>query len=158
MNINFEIASIKDIDKIIEVRNKSFYNDFIKYGECPGYNCSIEAITAVVNEKYVFMIKCNDNIVGNISVGTDNKANYFLNCLCVIPEYENIGIGQKAMHFIENRFSDAKHWSLETPADKHRNHYFYKKLGYQITKQYIENTVEIVLLEKWCNPRNVHLS
>jgi hypothetical protein len=56
-----------------------------------------------------------------------------------------------AMTFMENQFPQAKHWSLEALADKERNHYFYKKHGYQITKEYMDGTVKIVLFEKWCN-------
>lgn len=154
MNITFERASTKDIDKIIEIRNKCFYDDFIKYGEFPGYNCSVKGVTEAVNERHVFMIMSDDNAIGNISVGTDNIGNYHLNCLCVIPEYENKGVGQQAMNFIENLFSDAKHWSLQTPADKSRNHYFYKKFGYQITKEYMHNRVKLVLFEKSCDTAN----
>ncbi|MDD6794386.1 MAG: GNAT family N-acetyltransferase [Clostridiaceae bacterium] len=69
-------------------------------------------------------------------------------CVCVIPEYENKGIGQKAVKFLESQFPEAKHWSLETPADKLRNHHFYKKLGYNITKKYMDGPVKIVLFEK----------
>ena len=151
MNIDFERASIKDVNKIIEIRNKSFYDDFIEYGEFPGYNCTIEGVTEAVTERYVYMIKCDGNIVGNISVGTDNEGDYSLNALCVIPEYQNKGIGQMAMNFIENQFSNANHWSTETPAHKSRNSYFYKKFGYKIIKQYVRKTVELVELEKCCD-------
>lgn len=40
MKIEFERATIDDVDKLIDVQNQSFYSDFIKYGECPGYNHS----------------------------------------------------------------------------------------------------------------------
>jgi len=56
------------------------------------------------------------------------------------------------MTFIESQFATAKHWSLETPADKKRNLYFYYKFGYIITKEHMEKSVKLVVLEKWINP------
>jgi len=36
MEIIFERATINDAEILINVRNQCFYEDFIKYGECPG--------------------------------------------------------------------------------------------------------------------------
>lgn len=38
MIIEFERATLDDIEELINVRNQSFYEDYVKYGECPGYN------------------------------------------------------------------------------------------------------------------------
>jgi len=55
------------------------------------------------------------------------------------------------MTFMEKQFPQATHWSLEALADKERNQYFYKKSGYQVTKEYMDGNIKIVLFEKWCN-------
>jgi len=151
MDIFFEKSSPSDVKKIIKVRNKAFYEDFIKYGEFPGYNCTEGGVANAILERFVFNIVCDGEIVGNISVRDDGNGEFHLNCLCIIPEYENCGIGQKAMVFIESQFATAKHWSLETPADKKRNLYFYQKHGYIITKEYMDKSIKLVLLEKWVN-------
>ena len=148
MKIEFARATIDDVDALINVRNESFYEDYIKYGECPGYNNSKESITSTISNGIIYKIICNNKIVGNFSV-RDNKDNsYHLGCLCVIPAYENKGIGQAAMKFIEGEFPKATTWTLETPADKERNHYFYIKAGYTIVKEYMVGNVKIVLFEK----------
>lgn len=151
LNITIEKASLDDVNKIIEVKNKSFYEDYIKYGESRGYNNPVEGITKTVQEKIVYKIQAYGDMIGYISITKKSDDDFYLNCLCVVPEYENKGIGQMAMTFMENQFPQAKHWSLEALADKERNHYFYKKHGYQITKEYMDGTVKIVLFEKWCN-------
>ncbi|EPY2306326.1 GNAT family N-acetyltransferase [Clostridium sporogenes] len=89
-----------------------------------------------------------DIIIGDVIVRYNGNNNYYLGALCIIPEYENIGIGLKVMSFIFDYFVDAKHWSLETPVDKKRNHYFYKKLGFNITKEYMDGSVKVALFEK----------
>ena len=55
-----------------------------------------------------------------------------------------------AMTFMEKQFPQAKHWSLEALADNERSQYFYKKHGYQVTKEYMDGDIKIVLFEKWC--------
>ena len=152
MDIFFEKSSPTDVKEIIEVRNKSFYEDFLKYGEFPGYNCSEQGVTSAVLERFVYNIISDDKIIGNISVRDDGNGKFHLNCLCIIPEYANRGIGKKAMTFIENQFTTAKHWSLETPVEKKRNLCFYQKHGYIITKEYMEKSIKLVVLEKWIDP------
>lgn len=148
MIIQFERATFDDIEALIAVRNISFYADYVKYGECPGYNISTEDMKNIISSKISYKIICNGQIVGNISV-TDNHDNTFhLGCLCVIPEYENKGIGQKALRFIESEFPHAMIWTLDTPADKERNIYFYKKAGYKIIEEYMAGSVMLALFEK----------
>ena len=150
MKVLFEPVKVADIEDLIRVQNLSFYEDYTKYGYCPGYHCTYDRMKASIEARIVYKIVADGHIIGKISVRDDKNGNYFLGCLCVIPAYENKGIGQSAIHFIEGKLSDAIHchWSLETPADKERNLYFYKKCGYHITKEYMEKSVKIVLLEK----------
>ncbi|GKX29479.1 hypothetical protein SH1V18_19590 [Vallitalea longa] len=148
MNISFERAKVYDACEIIRIRNKCFYSDFIKYGYCPGYNIAKENMMKSISKKIMYNILCDNKIVGNISITDNNDNTYHLNCLCVIPDYENRGIGQESLRVIENEFPDATVWTLETPADKKRNHYFYKKMGYNIVKEYMDGSVKIMLFEK----------
>ncbi len=148
MEIKFERATIDDVEALINVRNKSFYADYLKYGECPGYNISKEKMINSVLNKISYKIVCDNQIVGNISVRDNQDNTYYLSCLCVIPDYENKGIGKEAIRFIESEFPNATLWTLETPADKIGNHYFYKKAGYSIIKEYLDGSVKIVLFEK----------
>lgn len=148
MKIEFQKANMDDIEALIDVRNQSFYEDYVKYGECPGYNLTKETMTEIILNRIVYKIMCNNQIVGSISIKDSNDNTYFVGCLCVIPEFENRGIGQGALRFIESKFPNAEIWTLETPADKERNHYFYKKSGYKIVKEYMEGSVKIVLFEK----------
>lgn len=152
MKIEFTRATVEDVDKLIDVQNESFYSDYIKYGECPGYDHSKESMTSIVLNKFTYKIIYDDKIIGDIIV-SDNKDNtYYLGGLCVLPAYENKGVGQEAIKFIESKFLNATVWTLETPADKKRNHYFYKKVGYTIVKEYVDGSVKIVLFKKEMRP------
>lgn len=148
MTVRFEKATVDDVEELISIRNKCFYSDYIKYGECPGYNISKEHMIKKISNNISYKIICDNKTVGNISVTDNNDSTYYLGCLCVIPDYENQGIGQESLRFIESTFPNATVWTLETPADKKKNHYFYKKAGYIIVKEYINGSVKVVLFEK----------
>lgn len=148
MNIHIEIATVNDVEELIQVQNDAFLSDYILYGECPGYGRTIESMKKSVETCYTFKIMDGGTIIGDIIVRKKDEGDYYLGGLCVIPAYENNGIGQIAMNFILNYFNDAIHWSLETPLEKKRNHYFYQKFGFKITKEMIDGSVKIVLFEK----------
>lgn len=130
------------------MRNQSFYSDYIKYGECPGYNVSKERMTNSILKNISYKIIYDNKVIGNISVAENQENSYHIGCLCVIPSYENRGVGQEAIRFIENKFPNAITWNLDTPADKERNHYFYKKAGYSIINEYLSGSVKLVIFEK----------
>lgn len=147
MNLTIERAVPEDAKELIQIQNAAFWDDFQRYGECPGYGKTQEKMLRVINNAFTFKIMANQKIVGDMIIkGCDGR--YHLSGLCVIPEYQNKGIGQFAMEYLNTGFPDAVHWSLETPADRTRNHYFYMKFGFQITREYLKGKVNLVFLEK----------
>lgn len=46
MNIRFVKAEIKDCELLIELNNKTYYDDYIRYGECPGYESADSSNTS----------------------------------------------------------------------------------------------------------------
>ncbi len=156
MKIEFARATLNDVNNLIEVQSESFYADYLEYGKCPGYNRSRESMAASVTNRLTYKILCDGKIVGDIIVADKGDNNYFLGCICVIPKLQNKGIGKAGMDFLEKQFPDAVHWSLETPSDKVENHYFYKKHGFDITKEYMDGNVKIALFEKTVSKKQIH--
>jgi ribosomal protein S18 acetylase RimI-like enzyme len=148
MMIEFVKATEADAAKFVEVQNKSFYADYLRYGECPGYGRTAESIAESMKRNYAYKITADGEVVGKISASEKENGECHLDCLCVIPEYENRGIGRQAVSFIEKQFPRAIKWSLETPADKVQNHYFYQKCGYKIIDKTMDGNVEIVIFGK----------
>ena len=148
MKITFEKATIDDAETLISIRNLSFYSDYIRYGECPGYNISKDDMINSIRNGNSYKILCDKEVAGNISIKDNRDGTYYLGCLCVIPSFENKGIGKEALRFIESEFPDATAWTLQTPSDKEKNHYFYKKMGYIAVKEYIEGAVRLSVFEK----------
>lgn len=148
MNLQFERATIEDVDRLIEVQNLAFYQDYVKYGTCPGYGHTQERMASIITAAQDYKIVCDGVLVGNIIVRELESGCFRLSGLCVIPAYENRGIGQQALRFIEREFPQARLWCLDTPADKYRNHYFYEKMGYVRAGEQVDGTVTLIMYEK----------
>lgn len=131
MNISIERACINDALNLIEVQNKCFYDDYILYGECPAYNESEEAIKRQLENRIVYKIVIDNEIVGDIIVRKRENNRYYLRVISIIPEFQGLGIGSKAIEHIEKDNPDAVEWELITPHKSYRNHHFYRKLGYE---------------------------
>lgn len=148
MKIEYKKATFHDIDEIIEVQNKGFYQDYKRFGECSGYNPNRKSIMRALTRAIIYLICIDGKVVGDVIVMKRKSGDYFLGGLCIIPEFQNRGIGHQVMKFLEELYQDAMHWSLETPADKESNIYFYQKHGFKITDQYQDGNMKVVLLEK----------
>lgn len=148
MKLEFVKASDTDAEKLVEVQDKSFYADYVKYGVCPGYGRTTESMAASINRNTMFKIIADGILVGNVCAHENGNGTCHLDCLCVVPEYENRGIGKSALFFIEKYFPQASEWSLETPADKTRNICFYQNSGYSIVDRIADGPVEIAIMQK----------
>lgn len=149
MPINYVKAEIKDFELLISLYNECFYNDYIKYGECPAYGRSKEQMIESI-EKYPKLIIYYDDIpIGVISVEKKENGEYYLGCLCVLPEYQGKGIGANAMKYMLDYYSDWNIIKLHTPADNERNVAFYtKKCGFKIIDTKMDGKVELACFIK----------
>lgn len=82
----------------------------------------------------VYKIVKGGAIVGGIVVQPDprhNPRSWYLSRIWLVPEWQNQGLGGKALAFIESTAPAARVWHLETPAYSLRNRHFYEKHGYR---------------------------
>ena len=144
MNIQIKAATIEDAEVLVDIYNKAFYEDFVKYGECPGYGKSVSDMEKSINETLKYIAYDGENPVGAISVSKKDDGLYYLGALCVIPEYQRQGIGHKLLEFFKEQNKDWKKIELVTPADKEKNINFYtKKCGFNIDYEEIDGSVKL---------------
>ena len=131
MKIEFVKADISDAELLTEIYNSAFYDDYIRYGECPAYGKTKEMMEQSILDYSKFLILCDSRPVGCISCRETENGIYEVGCLCVVPEYQGRGIGTAAMEFAKSYFRDWKRFTLVTPADKRENVRFYtEKCGF----------------------------
>ena len=123
MELSYRKALKGDAPLLIDIYNSSFYDDYIRYGECPAYGRTKEKMEQSIAEfpKYIII---KDNIpVGVLSFEDKGNETYYLGCLCVIPEYQGMGIGTQTFSYMQSVCPGWKEISLITPADKEQ-YYF----------------------------------
>ena len=143
----FRKAEIKDAELLTEIYDSSFYSDYIRYGECPGYGRSVEDMEHSIAEYPKFIIIYDGRAVGSISCRETEKGAYEVGCLCVIPEFQGRGIGTAAIGFAKEYYSGWKSFTLVTPADKTGNIGFYTvKCGFEIRSYETVGNVKLARL------------
>lgn len=145
--LSFKHATINDTDILINLYNKSFYKDFLRYGECPAYGKTKEQMHKSLRTFSKDIILCDNIPVGVISANNKGNGEYDVGCLCVIPEYQNKGIGAQAINHLLKDHADWEKISLITPSDKDENIYFYtEKCGFRIDSTELDGNVKVVRL------------
>ena len=144
MKLAFRKADVTDAELLIDIYNSSFYQDYIRYGECPAYGKTGEMMRRSIMECPKFLILYDEKPVGCISCRELRPGIYEVGCLCVIPEFQGKGIGTSAVEFIKTYYSDWKKFTLVTPADKSENVRFYtEKCGFDIESAEMDGTVQV---------------
>lgn len=145
MSLKYIIAKKEDADMLIEIYNASFYDDYIKYGECPAYGRTRESMKVSIDKFPKLIIYCDDIPVGVISAENRGEGEYYLGCLCVIPKYQSKGIGTQAVKYLLGYYTDWSKITLITPADKEQNIIFYTmKCGFTIDGTEMDGNVKVV--------------
>ncbi|NLL05728.1 MAG: GNAT family N-acetyltransferase [Clostridiaceae bacterium] len=133
MEIRFERAKLEDAELILQGQQKSFLPLLERYQDHDVNPCNekLESIQKSIVEYYFYKIFADEKFSGAIYVHENPDDIHFkLHTIYVLPEYQNLGIGQKAIEYVEKIHSCAVEWVLETPHDLKRNHHLYEKMGY----------------------------
>lgn len=147
MSIKYRQAYTKDAALLIDIYNASFYDDYIRYGECPAYGRTRTEMEMSIANYPKIIISWGERNVGAISYKNTAAGEYYIGCLCVIPECQGIGIGTDAFHHLLSVCSDWKKIALVTPVDKKENIRFYtEKCGMSIGGTQTDGNVKLVQL------------
>ena len=142
--LEFRKAVIADAELLVDIYNASFYDDYLRYGECPAYGRTREMMAQSILDYPKFLISCDGRPVGCISCKEVESGTYEIGCLCVIPNYQGKGIGLSAVEFVKTHYRDWNRLTLITPADKRENIRFYtEKCGFDIQSTEMDGNVQV---------------
>ena len=145
IEIEFRPAVIEDAEVLVSIYNASFYDDYVRFGACPGYGQTQEMMEASISKTLKHIILCDNEPVGCVSCINLGEGVYEVGCLCVIPEYQGKGIGTQAICFVKTFYEDWKILTLVTPIEKKENVKFYtEKCGFRIESTERDGDVELV--------------
>ena len=144
MIIEYKKAVLEDAELLIGIYNDAYYDDYLRYGYCPGYGITREGMEESIRTIPKYIILCDNMPVGCISSKQIEIGVYEIANLCIIPEYQGKGIGTKAIEFIKTHLDDWKMLTLVTPLDKKQNVKFYtEKCGFRIESTERDGDVEL---------------
>lgn len=134
MNVVFELAKPEDAKELYEVQ-KLAYKEQLEMYQDYDTDPAVEGIDWVlfrIKHHVYYKIMHDGKIIGEVDVYQHKRSplHYEMNGIFVHPDYQNCGIGEKAIKFVENEFVDAKVWTAWTPHRTEKNHRFYEKVGY----------------------------
>ena len=144
MDIQIRKAMPEDAEILIKIYNDAFYEDYVRYGECPAYDRSVDDMKKSIIEVPKYIAYQDLTPIGVISVKDEGDGVYYIGCLCVIPEFQRKGIGYQLIEFMKTQYSDWKKIELITPIDKEKNVNFYtKKCGFKIDNEEMDSSVKV---------------
>ena len=144
MKIEYRQAAIEDADVLAKIYNASFYDDFVRFGSCPGYGQTKESMEKSIMQRPKHIILCDNEPVGCVSCIKLGNGVYEIGCLCVIPEFQGKGIGTQAIQFLKAHLEEWNTLTLVTPIDKKENVKFYtEKCGFRIESTERDGNVEL---------------
>ena len=151
MTMSYRQATLEDAELLIDIYNAAFYDDYLRYGVCPGYGKTKEMMEDSIREYPKYTILCDNVPVGCISFKQTESGVYEIGNLCVVPEFQGKGIGTQAIQFVKILLKDWKKLTLVTPIDKIENVKFYtEKCGFHIVTTEMDGNVELaqIVLER----------
>jgi GNAT superfamily N-acetyltransferase len=141
----------RDIDEFTEIAIQSFEEDKIMYGDYPPLIDIENHALRFIHQGDTYKILKEGKLIGGTVIFNDRNGHYTLGAIFIHPSYQNQGFGQQVMQLIEEKYSDAKSWFLDTPYLSVRNHHFYEKMGYIKTGEEIpdkESDFKLFLYKK----------
>lgn len=147
--LSFRPAKREDAPLLVSLYDAAFREDFLRYGECPGYGRTVEQMERSVEKYPKTLIFYGEIPVGVLSAQETGDGNVSLGCLCVIPEYQGRGIGTRAMACLEALYPRWREIRLVTPADKEENIRFYtRRCGFTVAGEEQDGSVRVAKLVK----------
>ena len=129
--LEFLKIDLNDAEELIKVKKSAFAEDVNTYGFGPtGYD-DLESLIGAIGKYPIYKMVLDGTIVGGMTCCNQGNGEYWIGGIYIDKEHQNMGLGAKAIKFLEEEFPDAKIWRLDTPYKNYRNHHFYEKLGYK---------------------------
>lgn len=117
---------------LLAIQKQAFQADLLTYEDITSspVNETLERLHFKIQQFEHFTIWVDKEIIGGIDIRKLANSNYRLNRIFIADAFQNKGLGSQIMQLIEDKFPDARSWTLDTPHLNTRNHHFYEKLGY----------------------------
>lgn len=134
MEVSITRARHRNAEKLADICKRAFHSDIHhgapgSEGGPPGYD-DPEFHAKLMGWVHYHEILDGQETVGGISVRPSNRYHHELAQIFVDPDHHRRGLGSTAMRLVEEKYAEAKMWTLGTPSWNTRTKAFYEGLGY----------------------------
>ena len=149
MIIKIEELMPNDIIEIHKIQKMAFKDAFDKYHFCPAFEATEKELTSFLMKAVGYKIVCDGKIVGSIFICKISLDHYELDTMSINPQFQNLGIGCKAIAQLEKIHPNVLTWTLSTPDSDGRNRHLYEKFGYkQVGTESINKNLKLIKYKK----------
>lgn len=154
MKISLCEAGLQDCAEIHYMQKTAFSALLEKYQDFDTSPATetIEVIRRKIRQpcsKYYF-IQADSTKIGAMRIITLDESTKRISPIFILPQYQNMGFAQCAVHIAEDMFSATKVWRLDTIKQERKLCYLYEKLGYKPTgrEELIKDGMTILYYKK----------
>lgn len=137
MNVRLQPARAEDATRLNEMQTRAFMPCVYKRGgfeTSPAAETPDRMLERITSEKsHSFIILADEMYAGMIRLKELGEGAYKISPIFVLPEFQNQKIGEKTMRLAEEKFPDARLWTLFCVREDEKNTHFYEKLGFYKT-------------------------
>lgn len=134
MVLRYEEASEEDIPELTSIMTRAFDDDSQKHlgvakGGPDGYDNGdfFRKWLFPYKESIGYKMLLDEKIIGCFIVWVYDHGRNSLGTIFIDPDQQDKGFGTQTWQFIEETFSNAKSWTLDTPSWATKNHHFYEQ-------------------------------
>jgi len=113
VEVRIERAKLEDAELILEGQRKCFLTLLERYQDHDLNPCNekLESIQKSIIEHYFYKILVDGKFSGAVYVHENpDKLHMKLHTIYVLPEYQNLGVAQKAIEYVEKIHNCAVEW------------------------------------------------
>ena len=157
MGLNMEIslrkAEYSDCPLIHTIQVRSFIAMLRKYEDYQSSPAAegLDQIQRRFQQPFTsyYLITAGEQVVGILRV-CDFGINCRLSPICILPEFQGMGYGKKAVSLLETLYPKTKCWQLDTIVQEEKLCQFYEALGFQKTgkTEHLKEQMDLVFYEK----------
>lgn len=125
--LTIEKAYPEDISRITDISIAVFSHEADSAPE--GYR-NQEWYFNITNTGYLFKIQFNGEIIGGFVAFKTSQLNFQLDRIFILPEYQNLGIGKKAVNYAFKRFPEATVWYTDVKSQWKKYSSFLVRCGF----------------------------
>lgn len=116
--LSFKRATKEDYPSLASILKYAFANVFHTSKSVPPCIEQPQWLHERIASRRFWVIVQNDSPIGCLGVHIQSSTQAFIECIAILPEYQNNGFGSQALRWLESQYRNIRQWSI-APCTSH---------------------------------------